>query len=119
MELASKPRLVILATHIGVCLGGSPTFSQNPAETAPKVAGIVEYLTETISWYRGTALEQEIANEPSEVTFLNENRWTSGEIVRLAFDFARLVEKNESLKPKGKQPQEQASVPFQNQHLRW
>lgn len=117
MDLASNRRLVILATLLAACLGGGPAFSQNPPESAPKVAGIVEYLTETISWYRGTAVEQQIANEPSDVTFLNENRRTSGEIVRLAFDFARLVEKNESLKPKGNQPQEQANVPSQYQRL--
>ena len=39
------------------------------------------------------------------------------EIVRLAFDFARLVERNESMQPKGNQTQEQASAPSQNQRL--
>jgi hypothetical protein len=89
-----------------VCLGGSLALSQNPPESASKFTDIVKYLTETISWYRGTAVEQQIANNPSDVTFLNENRRTSGEIVRLAFEFARLVEKNESMQPKGNQTQE-------------
>jgi small-conductance mechanosensitive channel len=74
-------------------------------------------LTETISWYRGTTVEQQIANELSDVTFLNENRRISDGIVRLAFDFAHLVEQNESMQSKGNQTQEQASVPSQNQRL--
>jgi small-conductance mechanosensitive channel len=79
--------------------------------------GIVEYLTQTISWYRGTAVEQQISNEPTDVTFLNENRRTSSEVVRLAFDFARQAEKNESVKPKEEQTQGRANVPSQNQRL--
>jgi len=117
MDLASNRRLVILAAFLAICLGGSPASSQNPPESTPKVVGIVEYLTETISWYRGTAVEQQIANEPSDLTFLNENRRTSGEIVRLAFDFARLVAQNESMQPQGSRTQEQANVPSQNQRL--
>ena len=113
MDLASKRRLVILATLLAVYLGSSQAFPQNPPESAPKAPSIVEYLTETISWYRGTTVEQQIANEPSDVTFLNENRRISGEIVRLSFGFARLAERNESRQPKGNQAQEQASAPSQ------
>ena len=103
MDLASNRRLVILPTFLAICLSGSPASSQNLPESTSKVPGIIEYLTETISWYRGTAVEQQIANEPSDITFLNENRRTSSEIVQLAFDFARLVEKNESAQRKGGQ----------------
>ncbi|HTZ40967.1 MAG TPA: mechanosensitive ion channel domain-containing protein [Syntrophales bacterium] len=74
-------------------------------------------MTETISWHRGTTAEQQIADEPSDVTFLNENRRISSEIVRLAFDFARLAEQSESKQPKGHPAQEQASAPSQNQRL--
>jgi len=117
MDLTSKRRLAVFATFLAVGLGSSHAFSQNPPESALKAADIVEYLTETISWYRGTAVEQQIANEPSDVTFLNENRRTSGEIIRLAFEFARLVEKKEPLQSKGGQTREQTSVPSQNQRL--
>jgi len=117
MDLASSRRLVILATALAVCLGNSAAVSQTSPETAPKGVGIVEYLTQTISWYRGTAVEQQISNEPTDVTFLNENRRTSSEVVRLAFDFARQAEKNESVKPKEEQTQGRANVPSQNQRL--
>ncbi len=117
MGLTSNRRLVIFAAFLMVCLRGSQAVSQNPPETAPKAVNIVEYLTETISWYRETTVEQQIANEPGDVTFLNENRRISSQIVRLAFDFARLVEQSESRQPKGSQTQEEANVPSQHHRL--
>jgi len=117
MYLASKLRVVILATFLVVCMGSSQALPQNPPESASRSANIMEHLTETISWHRGTTAEQQIADEPSDVTFLNENRRISSEIVRLAFDFARLAEQSESKQPKGHPAQEQASAPSQNQRL--
>ncbi|HEX2993295.1 MAG TPA: hypothetical protein VHP14_00630, partial [Anaerolineales bacterium] len=89
----------------------------NPPESVPKAANIVEYLMETISWYRGTTVDQQIADEPGDVTFLDENRRISGEIVRLPFDFARLMARNKSMETKGNQTQEPTSAPSQNQRL--
>ncbi len=117
MDLASNRKLVIFASFLVVCLSGSLTFSQNPPASASRAAEIVAYLTGTISWYRGTAVEQQIANEPNDVTFLNENRRISSQIVRLAFDFARLEEQNESKQPKGNQTQDQVNAPSQYQRL--
>ncbi len=117
MALASHRRFVMFTIVLAACLGSSLAFPQNPPESTPVSATIVEYLTETIGWYRDTIVELQIANEPSDVTFLNENRRISSEVVRLAFDFARLVERNESRQPKGSQAQEQASAPSQNQRL--
>src|SRR5512139_2092680 len=114
--LATSQRLFFVIVLV-VCLGCGHAFSQNQPDSTPKAADIVTYLTETISWYRGTTVEQQIANEPSDVTFLNENRRISGGIVRLAFDFARRVEQNEFMQPKGKQTQEEANVLPQNQRL--
>ncbi len=117
MDLVSSRRLLSFATILVVCLSGSLTFSQNPPVSVPKAGDIVAYLTETINWYRGTVLEQQIANEPSDLTFLNDNRRISNQIVRLAFDFSRLEEQNESTQPGGSQTNEQANAPSQYQRL--
>jgi hypothetical protein len=114
---ASIRRLVSFVIVLVVCLGSGLTFSQNPPASAPKTADIVTYLTETISWYRGTIVEQQIGIEPSDLTFLNDNRRISSQIVRLAFDFARLEEQTESKQPKGTQKQDQTSAPSQYQRL--
>jgi small-conductance mechanosensitive channel len=117
MDQASNRRRVIFTIFLVVCLGGGQALSQNPPESAPKAADIVAYLAETISWYRGTTVEQQIANGLSDVTFLNESRRISDEIVRLAFDFARRVEQNEFMQLKDNQTQEEANVPSQNRRL--
>jgi len=46
-------------------------------------------LSQTVDWYRQTQQEQHVATEPGELGFLTDNRRTAGQIVRLAFDFAR------------------------------
>ena len=96
-------RLVSFLIVLAACLGGSPAFSQNPPESASQVPAVISYLTETINWYRGTVVEQQLANEPSDMTFADENRRISKQIVQLAFDFARLVEQSESKPSQGAQ----------------
>lgn len=110
-------RLVSIVTILVVCLSNGLTFSQNPPESAPKTNTIISYLTETINWYRGTIVEQQIAKEPSDITFADDNRRISSQIVRLAFDFARLEEQRESKQPKGNQTQDQVNALSQYQRL--
>jgi small-conductance mechanosensitive channel len=117
MDLAFNRRLLIFTTFLVMCLGGSLALSENPPMGAPKDTDIVAYLTETISWYRETAVQQQIADEPGDIAVLDDNRRISSQIVRFAFDFARLVEQNESMHSKGTQTQEQADVPSQYQRL--
>jgi hypothetical protein len=121
MNPAFTRRFLLSATFFVFCLSASQAFPQNPPQSAPpavlKGENIVEYLTETIGWYRGTAIEQQIASEPTDVPYLNENRRISGAIVQLAFDFARRAERSKALQPKAGQTQEQVSAPTQGQRL--
>jgi small-conductance mechanosensitive channel len=110
-------RLLRFGIVLVLCLASGLAFSQNPPATAPKAADIITYLTETITWNRGTVVEQQIANEPSDLRFLNDNRRISGQIVRLAFDFARLEEQNQSRQTTGTQSQEQTKGLSQHQRL--
>ncbi|HZQ19243.1 MAG TPA: mechanosensitive ion channel family protein [Terriglobales bacterium] len=72
-----------------------PAFSQggtpNPASAPTSVdAGkIVQFLSATISWYRQRASEQKLANEPADLTYLQENARVADQIVQQAFEFAR------------------------------
>ncbi len=121
MNPAFARKFLLFATFLAVCLGGSQAFPQNAPESAPPsvlmAENIVEYLTGTIGWYRGTAIEQQIADEPGDIPYLNENRRISGTIVQLAFDFARQAERSKSVQPKAGKAQEQASGPSQGQRL--
>ncbi len=71
MGKASVRRIVICGILLVLCLGGSLALSQAPPPSTLKATDIVGYLTETISWYRGTTTELQIADEPGDATFLN------------------------------------------------
>lgn len=72
-----------------------PAFAQATPGPSPSAAvpgngeEIVPFLNQTIVWYRQLTIQQQLATEPSDVLFFNDNRQTADQIVRLAFDFGR------------------------------
>jgi len=68
-------------------------FGQDSAPNAPPPAldasRIMPFLDQTLTWYRQMSVVQQIANDPSEVTIVSDNRQLANQIVRLSFDFAR------------------------------
>jgi hypothetical protein len=66
------------------------------ADTLPKKSDklpakrqVIAFLVETIDWYHGLSVQQQLANEPQDILFLEDNRTISPEIVRLSFDFGK------------------------------
>ena len=79
-------------------------FPQNngPASASPTNGEeIIPFLNQTIVWYRQITLQQQLATEPSDVLFLNDNRQIADQIVRLSFDFARARAQALSSQPEG------------------
>ncbi len=110
-------RLFRLVVVVVACLACGIAYSQKTPENALKPAEIITYLTETVNWYHGGMAEQQIANEPSDLTFLNENRQISSQVVKLAFDFARAQEENESRKAEAGETKSETKAPSQYQQL--
>ena len=50
---------------------------------------IIQFLSATISWYRQLPIEQKLSTEPSDLTFVQENRRVAEQAVQLAFEYAR------------------------------
>src|SRR5215831_4371722 len=75
------------------CLCGSSQNSKvnPPAASVPAQdpAQIIQFLSHTISWYRQLAVEQQLATQPSDLTFFQENHRVADQVVQLAFDYAR------------------------------
>jgi len=63
-------------------MAAGPPGTQDPAQ-------IVQFLSHTISWYRQLAIEQQLATEPSDVTYYQENHRVADQVVQIAFDWAR------------------------------
>ena len=64
-------------------------LSQNKATSASGRSDTLQFLDQTINWYRQIDVEQRIATELDEVIAVNDDRPLADQIVRVAFDFAR------------------------------
>ncbi|HET7751969.1 MAG TPA: mechanosensitive ion channel domain-containing protein [Terriglobales bacterium] len=69
--------------------GSAQSSGATDASRSADAQGVISFLNQTIVWYRQLTTEQEIATEPSDVIFLNQNRQLADQVVRLSFDFAR------------------------------
>src|SRR5881394_2471024 len=82
--------LLSAAFVLWVALSGvTQVAAPQPAAPAMQPSQIIDFLSHTINWYRQLAAEQQLATEPSDVTFLQENRRVADQVVQLAFDYAR------------------------------
>jgi small-conductance mechanosensitive channel len=94
-ETANKTRpgrLLLIAIILGMC-GGVLVFAQNPSPPASSqpISGsqVIQFLNQTIKWYRHLSAEQRIASEPDDQMVVYNNRQVADQVVRLSFDFAR------------------------------
>ena len=60
-----------------------------PASDLPSDQQVLAFLAESIDWYRHRAAEEQLATEPADLVFLEDNRLVAAQIVQLSFDFAR------------------------------
>jgi hypothetical protein len=104
--------VLLMALGVGLCQTNAANSSNAP--NGPNSGDIVQFLGKTIAWYHGTAVEQQIANEPTDVTFVDNNRRTANQVVQLAFDFARQQAQLEAKQPKTGQPQNNALSQYQS-----
>lgn len=74
-------------------------------------------MSKTISWYRQLAVEQKIANQPSEFTFVQENRRVADQIVQLAFEYARSQATLKVKQPTNQQTTQPEDAPAEYQGL--
>lgn len=83
-----RPALLAACLLCGMYLApAQPAPTPSPAPQNGEE--IIPFLNQTIVWYRQITLQQQLATEPSDVLFLNDNRQIADQVVRQAFDFAR------------------------------
>ena len=64
----------------------APTATPVAPMTGPQV---IQMLDQTVNWYRTLGIQQQAANEPSDMLILYDNRQTASRVIGLAFDIAR------------------------------
>ena len=75
-----------------VCiLAATCTVAVPPADSdLPDSAIVIQFLNQTIDWYRTVGIRQQVSRAQNVVTVGTDNRTMANQIVRLAFDFARV-----------------------------
>lgn len=60
------------------------------ADTLSEPQSLINFLNQTVVWYRQLGAQQQLANQPSDVIFLSDNRQLADQIVARSFEFARV-----------------------------
>ncbi|HKT52018.1 MAG TPA: mechanosensitive ion channel family protein [Candidatus Angelobacter sp.] len=82
--------LILIAAFLALGIAGmAQDNSAGSDATAANGEEIIPFLNQTIEWYRQITVQQQLATEPSDVLFLNDNRQIADQVVRLSFDYAR------------------------------
>ena len=55
----------------------------------PSNTQVIGYLLQSVNWYRHVYAERQVANEPADFMFLDDNQAIERQIVKLSFDFAK------------------------------
>jgi hypothetical protein len=76
----------ILAT--AMVRGPSADTSQSSYQL-PSDAQVIGYVWQSVNWYRHVYSERQVASDPGDLVFLNDNQAIESQIVQLSFEFAK------------------------------
>jgi len=68
----------------GLCADTRPSTYQLPSNSE-----VIGYLVQSVNWYRHVYAERQVANEPADFMFLDNNQVIERQIVKMSFEFAK------------------------------
>ena len=83
--------------HIAICCaifaidisGGLSANTTQGSYQLPSDAQVIGYLLQSVNWYRHVYTERQVASDPADLVFLNDNQAIESQIVELSFEFAK------------------------------
>src|SRR6266849_968879 len=92
-----RPKQVKRYGHIVTCCaivaiaisGGLSADTTQTSYQLPSDAQVIGYLLQSVTWYRHLYTEQQVASDPGDLVFLNDNQALESQIVKLSFEFAK------------------------------
>ena len=83
--------------HIATCCGifaiaisgGLSADTTQSSYQLPSDTQVIGYLLQSVNWYRHVYTEREVASNPGDLVFLNDNQALETQIVKLSFEFAK------------------------------
>ena len=94
--------MLLLTSFVWLPAQGTPNRN---TDSLPSAQDVLSFVNKNISWFRNISMEQQVATEPEDVVFVNDNRQLSTRAVRLSFDFAMAYANTPSLSPRSQQQQ--------------
>jgi small-conductance mechanosensitive channel len=89
-QTASAPPTVPVTAAPQPAAASSPASRGVSAAASPHDAQtVISYLSDVIKWYGHLAVEAQLVRDPDETLYFADDRQTAGEVLRLAFDYAR------------------------------
>jgi small-conductance mechanosensitive channel len=83
-QVAACFAIVAAAMTGGLSAGTPPSTYQLPSNSE-----VIGYLLQSVNWYRHVYTERQVANEPGDIIFLDDNQAIERQIVKLSFEFAK------------------------------
>jgi hypothetical protein len=83
-QVAACCAIVAAATAGGLSADTPPGANQLPSNSE-----VISYLLQSENWYRHVYAERQVAYEPADLMFLNDNQAIERQIVKLSFEFAK------------------------------
>src|ERR1700730_16475052 len=100
-QVAACCAIVAAAMTAGFSADTPPSTYQLPSNSE-----VIGYLLQSVEWYRHGYNERQVANEPADLMFLDDNQTIERQIVKLSFEFAKadaLLEANTAPSHRGTQ----------------
>ena len=69
--------------------GGVTADTQPGTYQLPSNSEVIGYLLQSVNWYRHVYTERQVANEPADLVFLDDDQAIERQIVTLSFEFAK------------------------------
>ena len=114
----ARKRRWLVAVLVALIFGHATTASaQNASYALVDSSQVIQFLNQTIDWYRHRAAERQIVTDPDDVLAVNDNRQLADQVVRLAFDFAQAEASSLAKSSTTGQNQNQSGGPSQYQAL--
>src|SRR6267154_5488424 len=69
--------------------GGLSADTPQNSYQLPSDAQVIGYLLQSVDWYRHVYTERQVASDPEDLVFLNDNQAIESQIAKLSFEFAK------------------------------
>ena len=81
--------IVSCCAIFAIVISGLSADTTQGSYQLPSDAQVIGYLLQSVNWYRHVYTEREVASDPGDLVFLNDNQAIESQIVKLSFEFAR------------------------------